>query len=215
MKLSKFLHDVMMAYQMYDLNFDSFSIGQLQSKEWVVEIMKDIRQVKQIEYNNIFVLCGWYGILPAMIWVKDIPFVIIRSFDIDKSCKQIADRINRTLLQDAWRFQAVTADIFELNFKDDFYELYSYAKEQWFDAREIPNTIINTSCEHTDPSWFENVPPGKIVILQSTDFMEGEGHVNCMSDLEEFKQTYPMTETWYDGSMSFQKYKRFMLMGVK
>jgi len=215
MKLSNFLHDIMLAFQEFDLNMDSFSIGQLQSKEWVVEIMKDIRRIKQIDYGIIFNLCGWYGILPAMIWVKDVPFTVIRSFDIDEKCKKIADRINRTKLQDEWRFQAVTKDIFHLNFEDDGNALYSYAKDKWFMVHEKADTIINTSCEHTHPSWFDNVPKGKIVILQSNDFIDGDGHVNCMTDLEEFKEVYPLTEMWYDGSMTFPKYKRFMLVGVK
>jgi len=215
MKLSQFLHNIMLAQKEFDLNYDSFSTGQLQSKEWVVEIMRDIRQVEKIEYLNIFNLCGWYGILPAMLWVKNIPFTIIRSFDIDMSCKKIADRINRTLLQDSWRFQAVTKDIFELNFSQDTYSLYSYGKDKWFEVTEQADTIINTSCEHTSPSWFDNVPSGKIVVLQSNNFIEGDGHINCMTDLDEFQMTYPLTKTWYAGSMTFQKYKRFMMIGVK
>jgi len=215
MKISKFLHNIMLAYQEFDLNFDSFSIGQLQSKEWIVELMKDIRQIKKIEYGTIFSLCGWYGILPSMIWLKDISFLKIRSFDIDEKCKKVADRINRTLLQDSWRFQAVTKDIFTMNFTNDRYKLYSYSKHKWFDAEESPDTIINTSCEHTSIDWFDNVPKGKIVILQSNDFLDGDGHINCMPNLEHFKSTYPLTTIWYDGSMTFEKYKRFMLFGVK
>ena len=215
MKLSKFLHDMMLAYQEFELDFDSFSIGQLQSKEWLVEIMKDMRIINKIDYGTIFNLCGWYGILPAMIWVKDVPFTIIRSFDIDEKCKKIADRINRTKLQDSWRFQAVTQDIFRLNFEDDTYKLYSYAKDKWFEVNEKPDTIINTSCEHTEPSWFDNVPKGKIVILQSNNLLEISEHVNCVTDLEEFKEMYPLTETWYDGTMELQKYTRFMLIGIK
>jgi len=215
MKLSNFLHDVMLSFQEFDLDMDSFSTGQLQSKEWAVEVMKDVRQIENLEYGIIFNLCGWYGILPAMLWVKDVPFTAIRSFDIDEKCKKIADRINRTILQDAWRFQAVTKDIFELSFRGDEYELYSYAKDQWFKVYETADTIINTSCEHTQPLWFDNVPSGKVVVLQSNDFLEGDGHINCVSNLGEFKDMYPLTKIWYDRTMSFQKYKRFMLVGVK
>jgi hypothetical protein len=214
MKLSKFLHDIMLANKEFDLNFDSFSIGQLQSKEWVVEKMKNVQQANNIDYGIIFNLCGWYGILPAMIWVKDIKFSIIRSFDIDENCKKIADRINRTMLQDSWRFQAVTKDIFDLNFKDDCYELYSYGKDKWFDVKESPNTIINTSCEHTSQKWFNNIPKGKLVILQSNDSFAEEGHINAMTSLEEFEDIYTMYKIYYAGSMKFDKYTRFMLIGI-
>lgn len=215
MRISNFLHDIMLAFQEFDLNMDSFSIGQLQSKEWVVELMRDIRMIEKIEYGTIFNLCGWYGILPAMIWLKDISFVNIRSFDIDEGCKKIADRINRTLLQDSWRFQAVTKDIFDMRFQGDSYKLYSYGKDKWFDVNEKPDTIINTSCEHTDSTWFKHVPKGRNIILQSNNFLDGDGHINCMTDLEEFKETYPMSTIWYEGTMQFQKYTRFMLFGVK
>jgi len=216
MNLSKFLHDIMLANKKFDLNFDSFSIGQLQSKEWVVEIMKDVRMVKKIEYGTIFNLCGWYGILSAMLWVKDVPFSTIRSFDIDESCLEIADQINKTNSGDNWRFKAITKDIFNINFEGDTWQVWSNANNRMcHPITDVPDTIINTSCEHTNPSWFQNIPRGKIVILQSNDFLEGDGHVNCMTDLDEFKEVYPLTETWYDGSMKFPKYKRFMLIGVK
>jgi hypothetical protein len=207
----------MLAVKEYELDFDSFSKGQLQSKEWLVEIMKDIQRTGKVDYDygTIFILCGWYGILPAMIWLKDVKFVKIRSFDIDEKCKEIADRINRTNLQDSWRFQAVTKDIFDMNLSSSVYKLYSYAKKEWFDVEEKPDTIINTSCEHTGPGWFDSIPKGKFVVLQSNDFLDGAGHINCMADLEEFKETYPLSAILYDGSMTFPKYKRFMIMGVK
>jgi len=215
MKLSRFLHDIMLANNEFDFNFDAFSIGQLQSKEWLVEIMKDVRMVEKIEYGNIFNLCGWYGILPAMIWVTNIPFVMIRSFDIDESCKKIADRINRTKLQDSWRFQAVTKDIFDMNFEKDSYKLYSYGKQKWFDVSESPDTIINTSCEHTSSDWYYKVPSDKVVILQSNNSFAEEGHINAVASLDEFKDMYPMRRVFYGGSMTFEKYKRFMLVGIK
>ncbi len=161
MKLSSFLHDLSLAIQEFDLDFDCFSEGQLKSKEWVATIMKDVQLHYKIDYGRIFVLCGWYGILPAMIWLKNIKCSAVRSFDIDVDCRIIANRINRTSLQDNWSFQAVTKNILDMNFDSDKYHLWAYGKEKWFEVNESPDTIINTSCEHTNTDWFDNIPKGK------------------------------------------------------
>ena len=211
LKISSFLHDIISTIRKYDIDYDSFSLGQLESKEWLVEELYKITK----NLGSIYVLCGWYGTLASMLFLKDWNIKNIRSFDIDDSCWKIADSINRTMLSDGWKFKATTKDIFNLNFENDKFNLYSYLKEKWFEVCETPDTIINTSCEHIDSSWFKKVPSGKIVVLQSNDFLEGIGHINCMTDLDEFKLTYPMSSIYYKGSMTLSKYNRFMLIGIK
>lgn len=214
MKLSNFLHDLALAIQEFDLDFDCFSKGQLESKEWLVKIMKDLQQHLKINYGTIFILCGWYGILSSIISLNDIKFNKIRSFDIDPYFIDIANRINRTSLQDNWKFQAVVKDISTLNFNSDKYRLWSYKKEEWFDVIESPDTIINTSCEHISPDWFKNISTDKLIILQSNNFWEGNGHINCVSDLNEFKEMFPLKTINYAGELHFDKYSRFMLIGT-
>ena len=38
---------------------------------------------------------------------------------------------------------------------------------------DVPNTIINTSCEHivNFDEWYRKIPAGKLVILQSNDYI--------------------------------------------
>ncbi len=102
-----------------------------------------------------------------------------------------------------------------MNFDSDKYHLWAYGKQKWFEVTEHPDTIINTSCEHTSPDWFDNVPEGKILILQSNDFWDGDGHISCSNSLEEFSVMYPLQTTYYEGKMKFEKYNRFMLVGIK
>ena len=77
------------------------------------------------------------------------------------------------------------------------------------------NTVINTSCEHMDNTWYENLPMGTFVILHQNDYFENEQHSNCCKDLEEVKSKYPMSEIYYEGELDTNLYNRFMLIGIK
>lgn len=77
------------------------------------------------------------------------------------------------------------------------------------------NMVINTSCEHMDNSWFENLPEGTFVVLHQNDYFSNEQHVNCMKDIEDTKANYPMSEIYYEGTLDTHLYNRFMLIGRK
>ena len=82
---------------------------------------------------------------------------------------------------------------------------------------DIPNTIINTSCEHIDnfETWYEKIPSGKLVVLQCNDYDEIEEHVNTHENIESFAQQTPMETELYSGEIDLGKYKRFMRIGFK
>ena len=82
---------------------------------------------------------------------------------------------------------------------------------------EIPNTIINTSCEHIEnfDKWYNLIPKNKIVILQTNNYVEIEDHVNCSNSLEEFRIQTPMTTLLYEGELVLDKYTRYMRIGIK
>lgn len=215
LKISNFLHDLALATKEFDLDYDCFAKGQLESKEWAIEIMKDIQVYQKINYGIIFVLCGWYGILPAMIYLKGLLYDKIRSFDIDENCLEIADQINKTNSSDNWRFKALTEDIFNIKFSGHTWQVWSNANNRMcYPITDVPDTIINTSCEHTKPDWFKNIPRQKLVVLQSNNFWEGNGHINCVNNLDEFKQMFPVKNTFYAGKSNFEKYTRFMIIGM-
>jgi len=212
MKLSKSLHDLGLAFSEFNLNFDSLSLGQLESKEWLVDELLKLETV--LGFGIVYVLCGWYGILSWMIFLKGVKVDLIRSFDIDPECEKIADRINKKHLADAWKFHAVTKDINKMMFSYDEHQLWSYQKEKYFEECNTPDTIINTSCEHLSNHWFNMIPGGQIVALQSTNFYDGEGHINCVENLLHMRNKYPLREVFYQGVLETEKYKRFMLIGV-
>jgi hypothetical protein len=96
-------------------------------------------------------------------------------------------------------------------------DIEEFAKDEQISAlshKEI-HCVINTSCEHMDNTWFENLPTGTFVVLHQNDYFDNPQHVNCCKDIEDVKRKYPMQEIYYEGSLDTFLYNRFMLIGVK
>ena len=79
----------------------------------------------------------------------------------------------------------------------------------------MPDTIINTSCEHIEQftKWFTTIPKNKLVVLQTNNYFELPEHVNCVKDINEFKQQAPLSNIIYEGELELEKYTRYMLIG--
>ncbi len=192
---------------------DAFSRGQMMSKKWAL--------VKMQEYlpkslGQIYILGGWYGLLGAFINdSKQFDFESIRSFDIDPDCLKIANSMNNSMFQDEWKFKAETWDAMELE--------YDYA--EWISKRSDgsdvklgghPDTIINTSCEHFPDfeKWVQKIPSGKKVVLQSNDYFGVDGHVSCCNDLGHFLEKANLKDVLFSGTLPFESYNRFMIIGI-
>ena len=82
---------------------------------------------------------------------------------------------------------------------------------------DMPHTIVNTSCEHIPnfTDWYNLLPEGRLIILQSNNYFEIEEHINCSSSLKEFSQSAPMQETLYEGELDLGQYTRYMKIGRK
>lgn len=108
-------------------------------------------------------------------------------------------------------FETISNDLRNGLFKDkeETFETFGYRKIDKI------NMVINTSCEHMDNTWFENLPSGTFVVLHQNDYFENEQHVNCCKDLEDVKRKYPMQNIFYEGELDTHLYNRFMLIGIK
>ena len=82
---------------------------------------------------------------------------------------------------------------------------------------EMPHTIINTSCEHIDnfSKWYDLLPEGRLIILQSNNYFSIEEHVNCSNSLQEFSTSAPMQKVLYEGELDLGQYTRYMKIGRK
>ena len=188
---------------------DAFSLGQLESKLWLIENLPD-------ELGTVFICAGWYGTLASFMFerARD-KFDKIRSFDIDSSCAPVADNMNRPWVMDGWQFKASTLDILNMEYPTT-HTTYR-ADGSSLQLTEMPDTIINTSCEHIKnfADWYDHIPRGMLVVLQSNDFFEVPDHVNCHKTLEDFAEQTPLRKELFSGTLPLSKYNRFMRIGFK
>ena len=200
-----------------EIDGDCFSRGQLQSKLWLVEELEKL----DLKLGVVFLCAGWYATLATMIFESklDQTDLEIRSFDLDPTCARIAETFNKHWLTQKWKFKASTHDIMDFKFDPNYgagaYYWNTDASNRVIQMKDIPDTFINTSCEHIPnfKEWYAKIPEGRLVILQSNNFFEVEEHVNCVSNIDDFIEMAPMSELMYSGSIDLPKYKRFMLIG--
>jgi hypothetical protein len=210
---SKFFDNVGQALAKYpniDMS-DMFSKGQIESKRWLIDKLIDL----DLDLGTVFICAGWYGSLSMFLLETDLKIDKIRSFDIDDSCAEIAETFNRSWVMDDWKFKATTIDILEMTYplvyatrkSDKSYEVMT----------DMPTTIINTSCEHIEKfsEWFEKIPDGTILALQTNNFNDLEEHVRISENIGDFSYTAPMSQTLYMGKLELPKYTRFMKIGIK
>jgi len=201
---------------------DMFSLGQLESKFWIVEELEALN----VNLGTVFICGGWFGSLANMIFMSNLRVDKIRSFDIDPSCLEIAEAINRDYVIDNWKFKAITEDMYNINYTGHTYNTPRCTSPYAYDStlvecHDVPNTIINTSSEHIEDfdAWYNSVPDGKLVILQNNNYFDIEDHISCVKDIEEFIKQCPINNLLYGGTIELSKreggYNRFMLIGQK
>ena len=193
---------------------DCFSQGQIKSKMWLLEELKKLK----LDLGTVFLCAGWYGTLATMLFESKIKVDKIRSFDIDESCVEVAEIFNKPWFVDEWKFKSITDDIMNIDYDKHVWQFWSNKNNRMSrPITDIPDTIINTSCEHIYDfeSWYNKIPNGKLIILQGNDYFELNEHVNCSADQDSFSEKAPMTDVLYIGTIDCGKYKRFMKIGFK
>jgi hypothetical protein len=153
-----------------------------------------------------------------MIFESNIKVDKIRSFDIDSATVDIAETFNKPWFTDQWRFKALVENIHNINYSSHTWSYWSNANNRMsYPITDVPNTIINTSCEHIEnfKSWYDKIPAGRLLVLQTNNYFEIKDHINCSTTLEEFTTNSPMTEVLYQGELQLPKYTRFMQIGIK
>ena len=194
--------------------FDAFSRGQLSSKLWLINKTISL----ELKLGRTWTLCGWIGTLGWLMLreQRNLGIDCVRSFDVDPTCANLADSLNRASVKDGWAFKASTLDVNSMQYDNFDYVTLKYdGTEQ--NVWESADTVINTSCDHmgSDDAWWDNIPQGKLVILQNNDWYENDQHNNSMQDIAAFKSKYPMGELLYEGELDLTLYTRFMLIGRK
>jgi len=181
-----------------NLNSDAFSSGQIGSKIWLCEELERLGWAS----NQTYICGGWYG-LTAFLLLSRGNFKVnsIRSIDQDPECQAIADDINNLWVWQQWKFKAFTGDCNTMIFPDGV------------------DIVINTSTEHFDSrAWFDSIPSGTRVVLQSNN-MPHEDHCVSYNTAAEFAADYNLSTVDFVGAKDFVypdwSFTRFMLIGTK
>lgn len=173
---------------------ESFWKGQLRSKQWLIERLEEYALPSK---NKIVIHGGWNGVLASMMFNSNLNIQHITSVDIDPSCEEIANTMNKNYEMEG-RFRAVTADMCEYDYTADI--------------------VVNTSCEHITQEqyekWLNNIPQLATIVLQSNDYFDLDEHIRCAKDLEEFENQSNIRVLW-KSVYETPKYKRFMIIGKK
>jgi hypothetical protein len=176
---------------------ESFWKGQVKSKIWLIEKLSNY--IDKDNAYSIVIHGGWYGVLASLLFQNSYFDVkTITSIDIDPSCYDIANTINK-IEEIQGRFLADTADMCS----------YFYMS--------TPDIVINTSCEHITQEqyneWLSNVPDESLIVLQSNNY-DIQEHIRINKSLNEFIDISHVEVLW-SGELQLPLYKRFMIIGKK
>ncbi len=171
---------------------DSVSPNQFKSKEMLIKMVEDLQLVDQ--NSEIVIFGGWYGsiLIPAFNYVDKITL-------IDKDSKVISIAKHR-IFNHLKNVDFISKDVFD-----------------WApDSKRIKtcNLIINTSCEHMRPMKELQLDTKSYFAFQSNNMRSIEGHINCVSSLDEFIKQLPDNAKVLDkGIIEDSRGIRFTLVG--
>jgi hypothetical protein len=213
------------AAEMPDMN-DFLSRGQVKSKLWLVS---ELAKVVDGPIGNVVFYGGWYNFIAHMLF-SQFDVSKIWSLDLDQSVIEPSKRLYPNEVKEE-KFTPVTTDVNKIKWTNKNMLTYSADLEakhkeagkllpqdiydNSFIDRGKVHLVINTSCEHMNNDWFDNLPDGTFVLLHQNDYFSNEQHINCCKNVEDVKKKYPMQSILYEGSLDTHLYNRFMLIGIK
>lgn len=186
---------------------DSISNSQLESKKWLVD------ELEGIPLRSVFLCGGWYA---TLLFDHRLDFIRCISLDLDPICRQVATILHKDLVINDWSFIPLTLDMHLVDYRGTTFKVPK-ANGQLGIISMVPDTIINTSCEHVEnfSRWWDSLPTGILVAVQSNNGYDIPGHVNCSSSLVEFAATTPLATELYSGEKDMFKFTRYMRIGIK
>lgn len=183
----------------------AFSKGQLASKSW---LLKELYSVVPLPANTTVAILGsWIGSLVDPLH-RALSIKRIYGIDAEPAALDLSERLNQKYLA-GWRYKGVVADVTELDLSDMQFET----------GGELicvkPDILINTSAEHMSSDWFNTVADDQLIVMQTNNSSQFEGHINTCDSIEHMQSKYPLSKTHYVGSMVTPAYTRYMQIGYK
>lgn len=188
----------------------AYSSGQLASKSWLLGELHniDLFTLPLTDDPIVAILGSWIGTLVDPM-LTSLNIERIYGLDMDSESIEKSERLNQRWVQDNWQYKGVVTDV----------EMLDCSNMEFETGGELiqtrPDWIINTSCEHMSTGWFDTVDDDQLIIMQTNNSENFEGHINCCESIEVMQQRYPLGTTYYVGEMITPAYTRFMQIGKK
>ena len=185
----------------------AFSKGQLASKSW---LLKHLWRCCGYEPSNvtIAILGSWIGSIVDPLH-RTLTIERIYGFDMDAESIEKSEKLNQKYVQDNWKYKGVVADV-------DLLDCSAMEFETGGELINVkPNWIINTSCEHMSTLWYDSVDKDQLIIMQTNNSDEFDGHINPCYTQSEMQEKYPLSKTLHVGALETPAYTRFMQIGYK
>ena len=186
---------------------DAFSKGQLASKSWLLEELSNIKDLPQD--MTIAILGCWIGAIVEPLLISSMPIGRIYGLDIDAQSIELAEKFNQKHVANDWKFKGVVADASILDCNHMEFETGGEL------IKVSPECIINTSCEHMGTEWFESAGSDQLIVMQTNNSEDFEGHINICESIDDMKAKYPLSKTHFVGQLVTPAYTRFMQIGYK
>ena len=184
---------------MTNINLDSFSHGQVKSKIWLCEKLEPL----VTNNTNVLILGSWVNVLGFMLLTRrPNGYIHVKGVDKDENAVEVANK-----LCSYWLIEGIQRSVCEdANTTDS----------KGFDV------VINCSSEHMESmDWFDNISPGTLVCIQSsnmTDTSDPWFVTNPSPTFESFMEKYPL-DVKFAGTLPIRYndwgYDRYMVIGIK
>ena len=173
----------------------SFTHDLIKSKVWLLtELARIAPQV-----GTIYVLGSWYGNLGVLLALDPtIQYKQLINVETDPKFLQASERLHNHLGMGNTEYMLKDAND--------------------LDYRQLgpDGVVINTSLtDMQGQAWFDRIPAGTLVVLQSRDNDPG----NAAHSTQDIIDRFPLSEIIYDGELDLQDpetaYTRYMVIGIK
>ena len=172
---------------------DSNSRGQIQSKMLALDALEK----NNIKVNNALFIGQWHGLLPFFCFRQGIINSAV-GIEISQIWSQISQKINSD-----WDWTSHCADATKP-------EIWQRLASQGLKF----DLVINTSSEHMSFEWLDFLPPGQLVLIQSSNY-DIEQHSHKVKSIEELLEKTTLSQVVFQNVLSFKNYNRFSLLGKK